>query len=96
MQKAYKIVANRFFIKIYNNNNIIIVNNNLIVAKSRQLKTKNIENCFYFVYINIKSFVLNVNKTLLTKDVNRLAYLVKYLVIVYLLETRRIRLYIKD
>jgi len=35
LQEICKIIANKFFIKIYNNNNIVVVNNNFIVAKSR-------------------------------------------------------------
>ncbi len=96
MQKTYNIVANRFFIKICNNNNIIAINNNLVIAKSRQSKTKNIENCSYSVHINIKSFVLNISRISFTKDVDKLVCLIKYLVIVYLLKTKYIYLYIKD
>jgi len=48
------------------------------------------------VHINVKSFVLNANKILLTKDVNKLTYFVKYLVIIYSLEIRDICLYIKN
>ncbi len=96
MQQIYKIVANKFFIKIDNNNNIIAINNNFVVAKLRQLKTKNIKNCLYFVYINIKSFALNISRIVFNKNINKYIVFIKYLVIVYILETKRICLYIRD
>jgi len=96
LQQIYKIVANKFFIKIDNNNNIIAINNNFVVAKLRQLKTKNIKNCLYFVYINIKSFALNISRIVFNKNINKYIVFIKYLVIVYILETKRICLYIRD
>ncbi len=96
MQQVYKIVANRFFIKINNNNNIIAIDNNFIVAKSKQSKTKSIENCLYFVHINIKSFALNTNKIVFDKNVDKYIVFIRYLVIIYTLETKRIYLYIRD
>ncbi len=96
MQQIYKIIANKFFIKIDNNNNIIIINNNSIIAKSKQLKTKNIKNCLYFIYINIKSFIFNTNKIVFDKNINKYIVFIRYLVIVYILKTKYIYLYIKD
>ncbi len=96
MQQIYRIVANKFFIKINNNNNIIAINNNFVVAKLKQLKTKNIENCLYLIYINIKSFTLNINKIIFNKNINKYTIFIKYLVIVYILKTKYICLYIKD
>ncbi len=96
MQRIYRIAANRFFIKIGNNNNIIAINNNFVVAKSKQLKTKSIENCLYFVYINIKSFALNTSRIVFNKNVDKYIVFIKYLVIVYTLETKYICLYIRD
>ncbi len=96
MQQIYKIVANKFFIKINNNNSIIVINNNLIIAKTKQLKTKNIENCLYFININIKSFVFNTNKVVFKKNINRHIIFIQYLVIVYILKIKRIYLYIRD
>jgi len=96
LQQIYKIVANRFFIKIDNNSNIITINNNFVVAKLKQLKTKSIENCSHFVRINIKSFALNISRIVFDKNVDKYIVFIKYLVIVYILETKYICLYIKD
>jgi len=71
LQKIYKVVINFFFIKVNNKNNIITINNNFIIAKTRQLKIKNIKNCFYFININIKSFAFNINKTVFKKNINK-------------------------
>jgi len=96
LQQIYRAVANRFFIKIDNNNSIIVVDNNFIVAKTKQLKTKNIKNCSYFVNINIKSLALNTSRIALRKDVDKYIVFIQYLVIVYILEIEYICLYIKD
>ncbi len=96
MQQIYKVVANKFFIKINNNNNVIVINNNFVIIKTKQLKTKNIKNYFYFVNINIKSFALNANKIAFKKDVNKHIVFIRYLIIVYILKIKRICLYIKD
>ena len=96
MQQTYRIVANKFFIKINNNNNIIAINNNFIIAKLKQLKTKNIKNCLYFIYINIKSFILNISKIVFDKNIDKYIVFIRYLVIVYILKTRYICLYIRD
>jgi len=96
LQQTYRIIANKFFIKINNNNNIITIDNNFVIAKSRQLKTKNIENCLYLIYINIKSFALNTSKIAFDKNINKYAIFIKYLVIVYILRTKYICLYIRD
>ncbi len=96
MQQIYKVVINKFFIKINNNNNIIIINNNFIVAKTKQLKNIYIKNCLYFVNINIKSFALNTNKVVFKKNINKYIVFIQYLVIVYILEIKYICLYIKD
>ncbi len=96
MQEIYKVVTNKFFIKINNNNNIIIINNNFIVAKTKQLKTKNIKNCFYFININIKSLTFNINKIALKKNINRRTIFMRYLIIIYVLKTKYICLYIRD
>ncbi len=71
MQQIYKIVANNFFIKTSNNNNVTIINNNFVIAKTKQLKTKNIKNCFYFISINIKSLTFNANKIALKKNIDK-------------------------
>ncbi len=71
MQEIYKVVTNRFFIKINNKNSIITINNNFIIAKTKQLKTKNIKNCFYFISINIKSLTFNANKIALKKNIDK-------------------------
>jgi len=71
LQEIYKVVTNRFFIKINNKNSIITINNNFIIAKTKQLKTKNIKNCFYFININIKSLTFNANKIALKKNIDR-------------------------
>ncbi len=63
LQQIYKVIANKFFIKINNNN--------YIVTKIKQLKTKNIENCSYFISINIKNLAFNISKIVLKKDINR-------------------------
>ncbi len=78
MQKIYKVVTNKFFIKIDNNNNIIAIVNNLIVAKIKQLKIKNIKNCFYFININIKSLAFNISKIVLKKNINRCIVFIQY------------------
>ena len=96
MQQTYRIVANKFFIKINNNNNIIAINNNFIIAKLKHLKTKNIKNCLYFIYINIKSFILNISKIVFDKNIDKYIVFIRYLVIVYILKTRYICLYIRD
>ncbi len=96
MQQAYRIVANRFFIKIDNNSSVIVIDNNSAVAKSKQLKTKNIENCLYFVCVNIKSFALNTSRIVFNKNVNRYTVFIRYSVIVYISETEYICLYIRD
>jgi len=96
LQKIYRVVINRFFIKIDNNNNIIAINNNFIVAKTKQLKTKNIENCFYFININIKSLAFNISKIILKKNIDRYIVFIQYLITIYILETKYIYLYIKD
>jgi len=71
LQEIYKVVTNRFFIKINNKNSIITINNNFIIAKTKQLKTKNIKNCFYFISINIKSLTFNANKIALKKNIDK-------------------------
>jgi len=96
LQHTYKVVANKFFIKIDNNDNVIIIDNNFAIAKSRQLKTKSIKNRSYFIYINIKSLILNASKITLNKDVDKRTNLVRYLIIVYVLRTKHICLYIRD
>jgi len=78
LQKIYKVVTNKFFIKIDNNNNIIAIVNNLIVAKIKQLKIKNIKNCFYFININIKSLAFNISKIVLKKNINRCIVFIQY------------------
>jgi len=96
LQQIYRIIANKFFIKINNNNNVITINNNFIVAKTKQSKTKNIKNCSYFININIKSFAFNTSKIALKKDINRYIVFIRYLIVVYILRTKYICLYIKD
>jgi len=96
LQQTYRVVTNKFFIKINNNNNIIIIDNNFIIIKTKQLKTKNIKNCFYFVDINIKSFALNISRIALKKDVNRCTIFMRYLIIVYISKIEYICLYIRD
>jgi len=96
LQQIYRIVANKFFIKIDNNNSIIVINNNSIITKLKQLKTKNIKNYLYLIYINIKSFIFNINRITFNKNVNKYIVFIKYLIIVYILETKYICLYIKD
>jgi len=96
LQKIYRVVTNKFFIKINNNNNIIAINNNLVVAKTKQLKIKNIENCFYFVNINIKSLAFNIIRIVFRKNIDKYIVFIQYLIIIYTLETKRICLYIRD
>ncbi len=96
MQQIYRVIANKFSIKINNNNNIIIINNNFIVTKTKQLKIKKLKNCLYFVNINIKSFALNINKVIFKKNINKYIVFIQYLIIVYILEIKYICLYIKD
>ncbi len=96
MQQTYRAAANRFFIKIGNNSSVIAVDNNLTAAKTKQSKTKSIENCSYFVDINIKSFALNTSRIVLRKNVDKYAVFIQYSVIVYISEIEYICLYIKD
>jgi len=96
LQQIYKIVANNFFIKTSNNNNVTIINNNFVIAKTKQLKTKNIKNCLHFININIKNLTFNTNKIALKKDINRYIIFIQYLIIIYILKTKYICLYIKD
>jgi len=49
------------------------------------------KNCSYLMYVYVKSFVFNANRITFTKDVNKLACFIKYLVIVYALGTKNIR-----
>ncbi len=54
------------------------------------------ENYLYFININIKSFVFNISRVVLRKDIDRCIVFIQYLVIVYILETKYICLYIKN
>ncbi len=96
MQQIYRVVANRFFIKINNNNNIIAINNNLVITKTKQKKIKKIKNCFYFLNINIKSLVFNISRIVFRKDIDRYIVFIQYLIIIYILKTKYICLYIRD
>ncbi len=70
--------------------------NRFFIIKIKQLKTKNIKNCLYFININIKSFALNINRVVLRKNINKNIVFIQYLVTIYILETKYIYLYIKD
>jgi len=96
LQQIYRVVANRFFIKINNNNNIIAINNNLVITKTKQKKIKKIKNCFYFLNINIKSLVFNISRIVFRKDIDRYIVFIQYLIIIYILKTKYICLYIRD
>jgi len=96
LQQIYRVIANRFFIKIDNNNNIITINNNLVITKTKQLIIINIKNCFYFININIKSLVFNISRIVFRKDINRYIVFIQYLINIYILKTKYICLYIRD
>ncbi len=96
MQQIYRTIINKFFIKIDNNSSIIAIDNNFVVAKLKQLKTKNIKNCLYLVRINIKSFAFNISKIVFDKNIDKYIVFIRYLIIVYILETKYIYLYIKN
>jgi len=96
LQQIYRTIINKFFIKIDNNSSIIAIDNNFVVAKLKQLKTKNIKNCLYLVRINIKSFAFNISKIVFDKNIDKYIVFIRYLIIVYILETKYIYLYIKN